>query len=184
MLSFFYAKGNTKEPGYHTYLKRESSTGLPYKRGSRALLGDNHMSASVGTFKRSLLIAAGTLALGVGVIGIFIPLLPTTPLLLLAAFCYIRSSQRLYAALLRNRLVGSYVMNYMQGRGMSVRIKLLTLSLLWLTLGCSAAFATDKLAIRIVLLVVLAAVTIHIILLRNAVQDGPAPSRERYIGEE
>jgi uncharacterized membrane protein YbaN (DUF454 family) len=142
------------------------------------------MSASVGTFKRSLLIAAGTLALGVGIIGIFIPLLPTTPLLLLAAFCYMRSSQRLYAALLRNRLVGSYVMNYMQGSGMSIRMKLLTLSLLWLTLGCSVVFATDNLAIRIVLLVVLAAVTIHIILLRNAVQDGPVPSRERYIGEE
>ena len=105
-----------------------------------------------------------------GVIGIFIPVLPTTPFLLLTAFCYMRSSQRLYAALLRNRLIGRYVTNYMQGRGMSLRMKLLTLSLLWLTLGCSIALATNNLPIRIVLLAVLVGVTIHIIMLRNARQ--------------
>lgn len=126
------------------------------------------MSAGFGKLKKSLLIVAGTLALSLGIIGIFFPILPTTPFMLLTAFCYMRSSQRLYAALLRNRLIGRYVTNYMQGRGVSLRMKLLTLSLLWLTLGCSIALATNNLAIWIILLAVLVGVTIHIIMLRNA----------------
>jgi uncharacterized membrane protein YbaN (DUF454 family) len=74
--------------------------------------------------KNWLFIIAGTIAVGIGVIGIIVPVLPTTPFLLLAAICYMRGSQRLYNALLYNRFIGSYVRNYLEGRGMSLKMKI------------------------------------------------------------
>ena len=117
--------------------------------------------------KRRLFIIAGTIALGLGVIGIILPVLPTTPFLLLAAICYMRGSQRLYNALLRNRFVGNYVRNYLEGRGMSLRNKIWTISLLWIAILCTAFLVTESLVIRIILAVVLIGVTIHILLIRT-----------------
>lgn len=120
--------------------------------------------------KRRLFVIAGTIALGTGVVGIIVPVLPTTPFLLLAAICYMRGSQRLYNALLCNRFIGSYVRNYLEGRGMSLKMKIWTLSLLWAAIVCSAVFFTDSFIIRIILAVVLIGVTIHILLIRTAKQ--------------
>ena len=75
------------------------------------------MTPTSDKLKRRLFVIAGTIALGIGVVGIIIPVLPTTPFLLLAAICYMRGSQWLYNALLCNRFVGTYVRNYLEGRG-------------------------------------------------------------------
>jgi len=132
--------------------------------------------ASAG-LKRRLLIVTGSVAFGLGVVGIFVPILPTTPFLLLAAICYMRSSERLYNSLLRNRFIGNYVRDYLEGKGMTVRMKVCTLGLLWTAILCTAAFATDSLVLRIVLAVVLIGVTIHIILIKTTVpiHDAAAP---------
>ena len=106
---------------------------------------------------------AGTICVAVGTIGVFLPVLPTTPFLLLAAFCYTRSSKRLYGALLSNRLVGSYLKNYLEGRGMTRRSKLWTLGLLWLGIALAASVATDETGVRLLLVAVLVGVTIHIL---------------------
>jgi len=106
--------------------------------------------------------------LAAGVVGIVVPVLPTTPFLLLAAFCYLRGSPRLYNALLRRRFIGSYLRNYLEGRGMALRNKIYTLVFLWATIILSALLATDSLVLRIVLAVVLVGVTAHIVLLRTA----------------
>ena len=90
------------------------------------------MTLTSDKLRRRLFVTAGTIALVIGVVGIIIPVLPTTPFLLLAAICYMRGSQRLYNALLCNRFVGNYVRNYLEGRGMSLRRKIWTLTLLWL----------------------------------------------------
>jgi len=71
--------------------------------------------------KRKLLIIAGTISTAIGIIGIFVPILPTTPFLLLAAACYLRSSPRFYHWLVNNRFFGIYVRNYLQGRGMPLK---------------------------------------------------------------
>ena len=126
------------------------------------------MSATSGKLKRWLFIIAGTIAIGIGVIGIIVPVLPTTPFLLLAAICYMRGSQRLYNALLCNRFIGSYVRNYLEGRGMFLKMKIWSLSLLWVAIVCTAALATDSLIIRIILTVVLIGVTIHILTVKTA----------------
>lgn len=117
--------------------------------------------------KRRLLVVAGTIALILGIVGIIMPVLPTTPFLLLAAICFMRGSQRLYNALLYNRFLGNYLRNYLEGRGMSLRMKIWTLSLLWVTIVCTAILATDSLIVRIVLTAVLTGVTVHILLIKT-----------------
>jgi uncharacterized membrane protein YbaN (DUF454 family) len=116
--------------------------------------------------KRGLLITAGTVLAAIGIIGIFMPILPTTPFLLLAAACYLRSSQRFYNWLLNSRFFGIYVRCYMQGKGMPLRIKVITICLLWAAIVASAIYAVDSLAVRIILLIIAIAVTVHIVLIR------------------
>jgi uncharacterized membrane protein YbaN (DUF454 family) len=116
---------------------------------------------------KGLLISAGSLSLMVGIVGILVPVLPTTPFLLLTALCYMRSSERLYNALLRNRLTGSYVRNYLEGLGMTVKTKVLTLTLLWLILGATIWLAPINLIITLVLLAVGIGVTVHILRVRK-----------------
>ena len=91
-----------------------------------------------GFLRRGFLIAAGTLSVAVGIAGIFVPLLPTTVFLLLAAACYVRSSNRLYRWLLTNRVTGSYVANYRAGNGIPARAKAISICVLWITLAVSA----------------------------------------------
>ena len=114
-------------------------------------------------FKRTLFVVAGSALVVIGVVGIVLPLLPTTPFLLLAAVCYARSSHRLHRALLTNRFLGSYISNYIGGRGMTRRAKMWTLGLLWIGIGLSAAMATDSSVVRIGLGVILVSVTLHIL---------------------
>jgi uncharacterized protein len=130
--------------------------------------------------KRRLFVIAGTIVLGIGIVGIIVPVLPTTPFLLLTAICYMRGSQRLYNALLCNRFIGSYVRNYLEGRGMSLKVKIWTLSLLWVSIVCTAVLATDSLTIRIILAVVLVGVTIHILLVKTIKKDITVSSRNPH----
>jgi uncharacterized membrane protein YbaN (DUF454 family) len=115
--------------------------------------------------KRQLLLAAGTLSLAIGIAGIIIPLLPTTPFLLLAAGCYLRSSQKFYNWLMGNRWLGAYIRNYIEGRGMPLKVKLFTIALLWATIGVSI-WLTAKPIVTIILLIVAVGVSLHIIFIR------------------
>jgi len=107
------------------------------------------------------------LCAGLGIIGIFVPILPTTPFLLLAAACYMRSSERLYQWLINNRIFGVYIRNYIEGKGMPIRIRIFTILLLWLTIGLSMTFAVQNLVIRIILICIAIGVTVHIVLIRK-----------------
>lgn len=121
---------------------------------------------------RAALIVLGTLFLATGTVGIFLPLLPTTPFFLLAAACYARSSKRFYHWLLYNRLFGSYIRNYREGKGIALRVKVLTLALLWGTIIYSAFFVVDALYWQIILLVIAVGVTIHILKTRTLKHNG------------
>ena len=116
--------------------------------------------------RRWLLIACGMLCVAVGVIGIFVPLLPTTSPLLLAAFCFARSSPRFYHWLLHNRVFGSYIKNYREGRGMPLRSKVVTLGLLWLTIGFSIIYIAPW-WIKVLLLLIAVGVSIHILWIKT-----------------
>lgn len=132
---------------------------------------NNFVNTSPDRWKRRIFIIAGSICIGIGGVGIIVPVLPTTPFLLLAAFCYIRGSQRLYNKLMYNRLFGSYLRNYLQGRGMSIKMKIWTLCLLWITIVLTATLVTDSIIIRAILAVVLLGVTIHILLIKTLKQD-------------
>jgi hypothetical protein len=119
------------------------------------------------TAKRRLLLGAGTLCTGLGIVGIFVPILPTTPFLLLAAACYMRSSERSYHWLVDNRVFGAYVRNYIEGRGMPVRMKISTILLLWLAIGLTTAFAVENVVVRIVLICVAVGVSAHVALIKR-----------------
>jgi hypothetical protein len=111
--------------------------------------------------------AAGTFFLSLGIVGIAVPLLPTTPFLLLAASCYLRGSARMYRWLMTNRYFGQYLKDYRAGRGMPLKIKIGTVTLLWAVITISAIFATSVTIIRIGLFVVAMGVTIHIVTLKT-----------------
>jgi len=116
--------------------------------------------------KRPLLLAAGTLSLAVGLVGIVVPLLPTTPFLLLAAACYLRSSQRFYNWLMNSPFLGNYIRNYIEGRGIPVKVKLFIIILLWATISLSIWLVANT-VVTIILLIVATGVTLHIIFLRT-----------------
>jgi uncharacterized protein len=136
---------------------------------------NDSMPAGQVKLKRYLLVIIGTIFVIIGVIGMVIPVLPTTPFLLLAAICYMRGSPRLYQRLVSNRFCGSYIKNYLEGRGMSLKNKVLTLTLLWLAIVSVSFLLTDSLIIRIILGVILIGVTAHILRIKTA-RGNPAVS--------
>ena len=116
---------------------------------------------------RILLIIAGTLLVGLGIIGILMPVLPTTPFLLLAAACYARSSQRFYHWLLNNKWFGNYIKNYIQKKGVPLKVKVLAITWLWITIGFSVVFAVEIFLVKLILIVIAIGVSIHILCLRT-----------------
>jgi uncharacterized membrane protein YbaN (DUF454 family) len=117
-----------------------------------------------------VLIITGTFFVGLGVLGIFLPLLPTTPFLLLAAACYVRSSKRFYNWLLNNKWFGNYIKNYQDGKGVPLKVKVLSISLLWVTIIFSAVFIVHNFFVRIILILIAIGVTIHILSIRTLKQ--------------
>lgn len=116
--------------------------------------------AARGT-RRWALLVCGTLSLGLGLLCIFVPLLPTTCFLLLAAWCYARSSQRLYNKLLNARLIGPYLRRYRDSRIIPPRVKIAALVMMWITIGY-AVLTYPNLAVRLTLLAVAIGVTLHL----------------------
>jgi len=117
-------------------------------------------------FIKWLLIIIGTFFVGLGILGIFLPLLPTTPFFLIAAACFARSSKRFYNWLLNNRWFGKYIKNYREGKGIPLKVKILSISLLWCTILFSTVFIVSILFVRIILILVAVGVTIHIVSIR------------------
>lgn len=117
--------------------------------------------------KNTLFVVAGSLSLGLGIAGIFVPLLPTTPFLLLAAACYARGSKRLHSWLLGNRVFGKYIQDYVVRRGMRLRMKITLLILLWGTIGYSALRIAHVMPAMVALFVVALLVSVHIVRLKT-----------------
>ncbi len=128
--------------------------------------------------QRFLLIMAGTLSLGLGILGIPLPLLPTTPFLLLSAYLYARSSERFYYWLINHRYFGRHIRNYRDHGGTTARVKAVAISMLWVTISISAIFAVTQLWVRLLLLAIAIGVTIHIASLRTLSKKQGPPNHE------
>ena len=122
---------------------------------------------TMSAVRKGFLVATGTTAVGLGMVGVFVPLLPTTPFLLLAAACFVRSSDRLYAWLIHHRWFGSYISNYREHRAISLGSKIAALALLWGTIACSAVCAARTWWLRTLLAIVALAVTVHLLHLKT-----------------
>ena len=94
---------------------------------------------------RALWLISGFICIGLGTIGIVLPILPTTPFLLAAAACFCKSSTRMYGWLLNNKWFGEYIRNYREGRGLTIKTKITVLAVLWITLGISIIFLLERL---------------------------------------
>ena len=120
---------------------------------------------------RLVLSAFGMLFVGIGILGIFLPILPTTIFLILAAACFIRSSERLHNWLTRHRILGTYL-RFAQGKsGIPLRAKVVTLVVLWATILTSAFYFISFWWIRILLLCIATAVSIFILTRPTLVVD-------------
>ena len=86
---------------------------------------------------RYVLLAIGWLSVALGGVGIFLPVLPTTPFLLLAAACFMRSSKRFYLWLVNHRQLGPWIVDYLEGQGIPLKGKVYAISLMWLSIGLS-----------------------------------------------
>ena len=120
------------------------------------------------SLKQALLITAGTICVVLAIFGIVLPVLPTTPFLLLAAICYERSSPRFHSWLLTNRWFGSYIKNYREGKGIPLRQKVITLAILWATIVAGIVFAQLNWWISLLLLGIAVGVTIHLARIKTA----------------
>jgi hypothetical protein len=112
---------------------------------------------------RMVLIAVGMCSTALGVIGIFMPLLPTVPLLLLAAACFARSSERFHSWLLEHRHLGPMIRDYLDGRGIPLRAKVSAIGLVWIAITLSVFFFDSLPWIRILLIVIGLCLTVYLI---------------------
>jgi uncharacterized protein len=123
-------------------------------------------------FKQSmkvLLIISGTVCVGLGILGIFLPILPATPFFLLASACYVRGSERLHELLINNRHIGTYISNFQQRKGLPLKAKMYTILLLWVSVLFSLYQFNNK--ILSFLLILVGSVISYIILSLTTLRD-------------
>ena len=134
-----------------------------------ALRSEVHESQS--RVRKGLLIGLGWVSVVLGVIGIVLPVVPTTPFLLLAAACFARSSERFYVALLTNRFFGPYIRDWRDNKGLTPLTKFWVIFVLAVTMGISTYFA-PLLPVKIVLPIIGVGVSLYILSLPTKREDG------------
>ena len=117
---------------------------------------------AAGTARIPLLVL-GWVSLGLGVIGIFLPVMPTTPFVLLAAWCFLRSSERAHRWLVSHRVFGPIVVAYMEGRGMTKKTKAVAIASMWIGLTVSALVFVPWVWLKIAMFATAAGVTLYIL---------------------
>ena len=109
----------------------------------------------------------GTVSLVLGIMGIFLPVLPTTPFLLLSAAMYMRSSQRLYEWLMSHKHLGAYIRNFREHKALPLRVKTVSVTMVWITLLYCAIFVAEEWWMRAMFITIAIGVTIHILSYRT-----------------
>lgn len=112
---------------------------------------------------RYILTILGLISLGLGILGAFLPVLPTTPLLLLSAALFLRGNRRLYDWLMNHPRLGVYISNFMKHKAIPLRVKIVAVSMLWITLLYCAIWVAGHWAFRLFFIMIAIGVTIHIL---------------------
>lgn len=117
--------------------------------------------------KNIFLITCGIISVILGTAGILLPLLPTTPFLLLSAYCFLNSSKKLHTWLINHKYFGKYIYNYCTYKAIPLKTKIISISLLWITIGFSIFFIVKIIHAKIFLLFIAIAVTWHLLSLNT-----------------
>ncbi|BDQ01630.1 MAG: hypothetical protein KatS3mg036_0778 [Ignavibacterium sp.] len=118
-------------------------------------------------FYRYFYLISGFLLVAIGVIGIFLPVLPTTIFLILASACFVKSSPKANEWLRNHKVLGMYVKNYQDKTGLTIKAKIFNIAFLWIMILLSAFYLTDEFYIKVVLLLIAIGVTIHLLMIKT-----------------
>ena len=110
-----------------------------------------------------LIAVFGIISLSLGILGIFLPVLPTTPFLLLASFLFLKSSPSLYRWLMEHPRLGPYIKNFMVHKSLPLRVKVVSVSMVWITLLYCAFFVAGHWALSALFILLATAITVHIL---------------------
>ncbi|MEJ5311963.1 MAG: YbaN family protein [Anaerolineae bacterium] len=132
--------------------------------------------------RKGILATGGILAVGLAVIGIFVPVLPTTPFLLLAAACFVRSSDRLYHWLIHHQWFGPYIRHYREYRAITLQAKIVALALLWGVIGYTALAVVNAWWLRGLLCAIAVGVTLHLLHMKTLTPDMLQSSQRQLEG--
>jgi uncharacterized protein len=124
-------------------------------------------TAEIPQLYRYFYLISGFLLVGIGILGIFLPLLPTTIFLILASACFMKSSPRANEWLKSNKYLGPYVKNYQEKTGLTINLKIINIIILWISISISAFYLTEEFYLRLLLAAIAVGVTIHLILIKT-----------------
>lgn len=124
----------------------------------------------MGQIKKIIFIVLGMFFVIMGVIGIFLPILPTTPFLLLAAFFFLRSSEKLYKYLIGHKVLGSYIYSYTKYKAITKSTKIKAITIMWIGLAISSFFI-PYLWVKILVGIIGIGVTIHLLRLKTLTDE-------------
>ncbi len=110
-----------------------------------------------------ILTVLGIITLALGIMGAFLPVLPTTPFLLLSAALFLRSNRRLYDWLLNHPRMGTYITNFIKHKAIPLRVKIISVATLWITLLYCAVFVASHWALSALFIALAIGITIHIL---------------------
>lgn len=116
---------------------------------------------------RYFYLISGVLLVAIGVIGIFLPVLPTTIFLILASACFVKSSPRANEWLRNHKVLGMYIKNYQDKTGLTIKAKIFNITFLWLMILLSAFYFTNEFYIKVILILIALGVTIHLLMIKT-----------------
>ncbi|MDR0506322.1 MAG: YbaN family protein [Dysgonamonadaceae bacterium] len=129
-----------------------------------------------------LLIVLGIVSLCLGVLGIFLPVLPTTPFLLLSAALFMRSSKRLYHWLLNHKVFGQYIRSFMEDKSIPLKVKVISITVMWVTMFSIIFFVINgKLWLQLLLFAIAIGTTIHILSYKTKKIDSSKKSKTKEL---
>lgn len=138
-----------------------------YSRQQRELPPDQDIHF-VNPVIKVILIFSGTISLGLGILGMVLPILPTTPFLLLSAAAYARGSKRFYHWLMANKWFGATIRSYREGNGIPKKAKITAIAMLWTSILSTVIFFIDNVYLKGILVVIAIAVTWHLLVIKTA----------------
>jgi hypothetical protein len=120
--------------------------------------------------KKKFLFAVGCISSAFGFVGVFLPIIPTTPFVLLALTCFMKSSDQMHRFVLENKYLAPYARDYVSGNGIPIKAKKRAIALIWLTIGFTTVVVIDRTILRIMLLSIATIVSVYIWTRKTAVE--------------